>query len=220
MERHPFARPLFSLLVLAALILLLSACGRTAAFDELTEQEEQTVEQTEPAPNPGDGDADQPGDGDAGQPGDGDADDATGPAPDVDLTYGEEPRVNGELVDQVKLDEMDLDGAILTGDFSGFDFTGRNLGNAVLNGAKFENAKFVNAKFSGARFWYGWFVGADFTGAELQGADLSYGNFTRAIFKNAKMPGASFKMVMAILDNALWTDGETTCEEGSRGSCN
>ena len=212
MERHPFARPLTSLLVLAALVLVLSACGRTAAFDELTEQEEQTIEQTEPAPNPGDGDA--------GQPGDSDADDATGSAPDVDLTYDEEPSVNGEPVTQEDIDEMDLDGAILTGDFSGFDFTGRNLSTAVLNGAKFENAKFVNAKFNGARLWFGWFVGADFTGAELQGADLSYGNFTRAIFTTAKMPGNSFKTRDAIFDEAVWTDGKTICAEGSLGRCN
>jgi len=203
MERHPFARPLISLFVLAALVLASSACGGITDADALLEDVDQIETITE-----------EPGDGEAP---------ATLPADEEggETSYDQPPTVDGEPVTDEDIKDVLEDagpGTVLEGDFSGFEFDDMDLSGFVLNGGKFDGASFVRTKLNGAEMRYGSFVGADFTSARLQGADMSYGNFTQAIFLGAEMPGESFKTTGAIFDSATWTHGQT-CAAASIGTC-
>ncbi len=62
------------------------------------------------------------------------------------------------------------------------------------------------------------FANIDLTGVDLSGADLQFSNFRNATLYKAKLEGAYLRG--ANFSGARWTDGITTCAQGSIGGCN
>lgn len=122
-------------------------------------------------------------------------------------------------------------------DYQGADLTGAVLRDASFSRAKLAGATLARTEGQDARFTSADLAGADLTGAVLRGADftraalgrtnlaradLRQARFFRADLRGADLTGAELAgadLSGALLDGALWVDGQKRCAADSVGTC-
>ncbi len=115
-------------------------------------------------------------------------------------------------LDRIRAEGIDMSGALINNallrqaHLSGSNFTDSDLMYANLSGSDLSYAEFTNAKMKGIDLQH-----TTLTYANMSGADLSFANFRKADVGGIQLTGA-------ILDNAIWVNGEI-CQTGSIGVC-
>ncbi len=116
----------------------------------------------------------------------------------ISLHETDNPKLQGLMIQQIKIVENLANADLKKVDLRGFDFfdvdlNGANLSKAKLRMAKLNGAKLINASLNGASLIWADLRWADLRGAILNGASLNGASLNGADLRGASLNGASLK---------------------------